>query len=283
MSAPGGDEAGAGDGQGTDRPFSSTRKGLFMKLKGKVAVVTGASKGIGKGIALRYAEEGAAVVLASRSMDLLSAIVEEVRAKGGKGLALPVDVTSPESVQSVVDKTVEEFGRLDVMVNNAGIAMVHASEALPPADWERALKTDLFGVFYGCQSAARQMMKQKDGGCIINITSTYGEAPIPMRAAYCTSKAGANMLTRVLASEWAPKNIRVNAIAPGYIRTDLVQGLIDQGSLHVDAIKKRTPQGRIGEVEDLEGLAVFLANDESRYMTGSIVTVDGGWTAYGYV
>jgi NAD(P)-dependent dehydrogenase (short-subunit alcohol dehydrogenase family) len=127
------------------------------------------------------------------------------------------------------------------------------------------------------------MMKQEDGGCIINITSMYGEAAIPLRAAYCTSKAGANMLTKLLASEWAQKNIRVNAIAPGYIRTDLVQGLIDQGSLPVDAIKKRTPQGRIGEVEDVVGLAVYLAGDESKYMTGSIVTVDGGWTAYGYL
>ena len=254
-----------------------------MKLKNKVAIITGASKGIGKGIAERYAEEGAAVVLASRSMDLLSSIAEDIRKKGGRALAVPVDVTSPESVQAVVDKTVDEYGRLDVMVNNAGISMANPSEDLAPADWERALKTDLFGVFFGCQSAAKQMLAQKDGGCIINITSIYGLVAAPMRAAYCSSKAGANMLTKVLASEWAQKNIRVNAIAPGYVRTELVQGIIDKGMLPLGAIEKRTPQGRIGEVEDIVGLAVFLAGDESSYMTGSIVTIDGGWTAYGYL
>ena len=254
-----------------------------MKLKNKVAIITGASKGIGKGIAERYAEEGAAVVLASRSMDLLSSIAGDIRKKGGRALAVPVDVTSPESVQAVVDKTVDEYGRLDVMVNNAGISMANPSEDLAPADWERALKTDLFGVFFGCQSAAKQMLAQKDGGCIINITSIYGLVAAPMRAAYCSSKAGANMLTKVLASEWAQKNIRVNAIAPGYVRTELVQGIIDKGMLPLGAIEKRTPQGRIGEVEDIVGLAVFLAGDESRYMTGAIVTVDGGWTAYGYL
>jgi len=254
----------------------------FMKLKDKVAIITGASKGIGKGIAMRYSQEGAKVVLASRSMDLLSSIVDDIRKAHGQALALPVDVRSPESIQAVVDNTVEEYGKLDIMVNNAGISMAHSSEDLSPDDWTRAVETDLFGVFYGCQSAARQMMKQ-DGGCIINNTSVYGIVAAPMRAAYCASKAGANMLTKVLAIEWAGKNIRVNAIAPGYVRTELVQGVIDQGVLDTDAIKKRTPQGRMGEVEDLMGLAVYLASDEASFMTGSIVNIDGGWAAYGYL
>jgi 3-oxoacyl-[acyl-carrier protein] reductase len=254
----------------------------FMKLKNKVGLVTGASKGIGKGIALRYSREGAKVVLASRSMDLLSAIADEIRSTGGQALALPVDVRKPNNIQEVVDRTVEEYGQLDIMVNNAGISMAHPSEDLSPEDWTRAVETDLFGVFYGCQSAARQMMEQ-GGGCIINITSAYGIVAAPMRAAYCASKAGANMLTKVLAIEWAEKNIRVNAIAPGYIRTELVQGVIDKGMLPVGAIEKRTPQGRIGEVEDVLGTAVFLASDEASFTTGSIVSVDGGWTAYGYL
>ncbi len=254
-----------------------------MKLEGKVAMVTGASKGIGKGIANRYVQEGAAVVLASRSEDLLDSIARQIRDSGGRALALSLDVTSPESVDAVVQRAVDEFGRLDVMVNNAGISMVRPSEDLEPEDWQRALETDLFGVFYGCRSAARRMIDQGTGGCIINITSMYGIVAAPMRAAYCASKAGANMLTRVLATEWAGKNIRVNAIAPGYIRTDLVQGLMDKGMLPVDAIRKRTPQGRIGEVSDLLGVAVLLASDESSFMTGSIIPVDGGWTAYGYL
>jgi NAD(P)-dependent dehydrogenase (short-subunit alcohol dehydrogenase family) len=253
-----------------------------MRLDKKVAVVTGASKGIGKGIALRYAQEGAKVVVTSRSTDLLAALVEEIKGSGGEALALPVDVRSAQSVQGVVDETVKAYGRLDVMVNNAGISMVKASEDLSPEDWTRALETDLFGVFYGCQSAARQMMKQ-DGGAIINITSCYGIVAVPMRAAYCASKAGANHLTKVLAVEWAAKNIRVNAIAPGYVRTELVQDVIDRGLIPLEAIKKRTPQGRMGEVEDLLGLAVYMASDESSFMTGSVVSIDGGWTAYGYL
>ena len=195
---------------------------------------------------------------------------------------MPVDVRKPESVQEAVDKTVEEYGQLDIMVNNAGISMAHPSEDLSPKDWASAIETDLSGVFYGCQSAAKQMMRQ-DGGCIINNTSIYGLVAAPMRAAYCGSKAGANMLTKVLAIEWADKNIRVNAIAPGYIRTELVQGIIDKGILDVAAIEKRTPKGRMGEVKDLLEIAVYLASDEASFMTGSIVTIDGGWTAYGYL
>ncbi len=254
-----------------------------MKLRDKVAIITGASKGIGKAIAVRYAEEGAAVVVASRSEDLLASIAQQIRDSGSRALALPLDVRRPESVEAVVQKTVSEFGRLDIMVNNAGISMAHPSEDLKPEDWQGALETDLSGVFYGCQSAAKQMIAQGTGGGIINITSVYGLVAAPMRAAYCASKAGANMLTKLLASEWAGKNIRVNAIAPGYIRTELVQGVIDKGMLPLGAIEKRTPQGRIGEVSDLLGVAVLLASDESAFMTGSIVTVDGGWTAYGYL
>jgi 3-oxoacyl-[acyl-carrier protein] reductase len=253
-----------------------------MKLSGKVAIITGASKGIGKGIAVRYAREGASVVLASRSLDLLASIAGQIQQEGGKALALEVDVRRHESVEAMVDKTVKQFGRLDIMVNNAGISMAHPSEDLSPQDWQRALDTDLSGVFFGCQCAARRMIPQ-GGGCIINITSVYGLVAAPGRAAYCASKAAGNMLTKVLAVEWAKKNIRVNAIAPGYFRTELVQGVIDKGMLPLGAIEKRTPLGRIGEVQDLLGLAVYLASDESSFMTGSVINIDGGWEAYGYL
>lgn len=253
-----------------------------MKLEGKVALVTGASKGIGKGIAVRYAKEGAKVVVASRSMDLLKSVADEIARDGGWALALTVDVRDPASVQEAVDKTTQACGRLDIMVNNAGIAMAHPSESLPTEDWRRAVETDLDGVFYGCQSAGRQMMRQ-GGGCIINITSMFGIVAAPMRAAYCASKAAANMLTKVLAAEWAGRNIRVNAIAPGYIRTELVQGVIDKGIVSLEALSKRTPQGRIGEVEDVLEAAVYLASDGARFVTGSVLTIDGGWTAYGYL
>jgi len=253
-----------------------------MKLEGKVAVITGASKGIGKGIAIRYAQEGAAVVLASRSLDLLQSIAHQIHQEGGKALALEVDVRRYESVQELVDRAGQHFGRLDIMVNNAGISMAHPSEELSPKDWQRAIDTDLSGVFYGCQCSARKMIPQ-GGGCIINITSVYGLVAAPLRAAYCASKAACNMLTKVLAIEWAKKGIRVNGIAPGYFRTEMVQGVIDRGILPLEAIEKRTPLGRIGEIPELLGLAVYLASDESGFMTGSVVNIDGGWEAYGYL
>ncbi len=254
----------------------------MLKLAGKVAIVTGASKGIGKGIALRYAREGASVVLASHSLDLLSGVADQIARGAGKALPLEVDVTNPQSVEALVKKSVEYFGHLDVMVNNAGISVVGPSAELSPREFNRALETDLCGVFYGCQSAGRVMISH-GGGSIINITSMYGRVAAPGRVAYCVSKAGANMLTRVLAAEWAKYKIRVNAVAPGYVRTELVQSVIDKGLLPLEGVLKRTPLGRIGEVEDIMGLAVYLAADESAFMTGSILHIDGGWEAYGYI
>lgn len=254
-----------------------------MKLENKAALITGASKGIGKGIAERYAKEGAAVMLASRSEELLAELKGQIQAAGGKAEYCILDVRRPESIQSAVDSTVETFGQLDIMVNNAGVSMVHPSETLSTENWVNTMETDLFGVFYGCQSAGRQMMTQQEGGCIINVSSMYGSVAAPMRTAYCTSKAGVNMMTKTLAVEWAEKKIRLNCIAPGYIKTELVQDLINKGILPVEALEKRTPQGRIGEITDVLGAAAFLASDEASYITGSIITMDGGWSANGYL
>ncbi|MBI9085499.1 MAG: SDR family oxidoreductase [Desulfobacterales bacterium] len=253
-----------------------------MKLQNKIALVTGASKGVGKAIALRFCAEGAAVVLASRSMDALSEISEQINGNGGRSLAVSLDVTDPVSVQHAVDITVEAFGRLDIMVNNAGMSMTLPTMDLTPEQWRLAVETDLFGVFYGCQSAGRQMVKQ-GGGTIINISSIFGRNAAPMRAAYCASKAAVDMLTKVMAAEWAEHHIRVNAIAPGYVRTELVQELIDRKVFALEDIEKRTPQGRIGTVDDITEAVVFAAIDESSFMTGSILTMDGGWSAYGYL
>jgi 3-oxoacyl-[acyl-carrier protein] reductase len=255
-----------------------------VKLKGKTALITGASKGIGKGIAERFAEEGAKVVIASRSLTALNEVKKELNGKGYEDvLAHPVDVRDPDSVEAMVEMTVSYFGRLDIMVNNAGVSMIGPSESLSTKDWCFAIETDLYGVFFGCQSAANRMIRQKGGGCIINISSIYGELAAPGRAAYCASKAGVNMLTKVLAAEWSKNGIRVNAIAPGYIRTDLMQRAIDQGLMQLEPLIRRTPQRRIGEVVDIAELAVYLASDLSSFMTGTIVVMDGGWSAYGYV
>ncbi|HNY73514.1 MAG: 3-oxoacyl-ACP reductase FabG [Smithella sp.] len=253
-----------------------------MKLKNKVAVVTGASKGIGKAVALAFAREGASVVPASRTPAALEDVVREIRAAGGEASAVSVDVRSVDSINALVKKAVDRYGRLDLLVNNAGITMGGPSEDLAPEDWRAALETDLFGVFYACQAAARVMIPQ-GGGNIINISSVNGILAAPRRAAYCASKAAVNELTKVLAIEWADRKIRVNAIAPGYVRTELVEDVIHKGAISLEAILKRTPQGRIGEVGDIASLAVYMAGDESSYMTGSIVNIDGGWLAYGYL
>ncbi len=253
-----------------------------MKIENKVAIVTGASKGIGKAIATRFAREGASLVVASRSRDALEKVAHEIKSAGGEALVVTVDVRNADSTDELVKKTVSHYGRLDLLVNNAGITMGGASEELSPEDWRTAMETDLFGVFFACQAAARVMIPQGSGN-IINISSVNGILAAPRRAAYCSSKAGVNALTKVLAIEWADRNIRVNAIAPGYVRTELVQDVIDKGAISMEAILRRTPQHRIGEVEDIAGLAVYMASDESSYMTGSIVTIDGGWTAYGYL
>lgn len=253
-----------------------------MKLQNKIALVTGASKGLGKGIAKRFSAEGAVVVLASRNLTHLEIVEKEITASGRQSHSLEVDVRNLKSIQNAVEQTVDRYDRLDILVNNAGVSMVRSSEELKPEEWNLAIETNLSGVFFGCQAAACQMLKQ-GGGCIINISSMYGSAASPMRAAYCTSKAGVEMLTKVLAVEWAKQNIRVNAIAPGYLRTELVQELIDQGKLAPEALEKRTPQGRIGDVKDIVGAAVYLASEEASYTTGSIITIDGGWTAYGYI
>jgi 3-oxoacyl-[acyl-carrier protein] reductase len=257
-------------------------KGSPMKLENKIALVTGASKGLGKAIALRYCAEGATVLLASRNKASLAEISDQINSSGGYALAVSMDVTDPVSVQQAVDHAVENFGRLDIMVNNAGISMIVPTVELSPDQWRATMETNLFGVFYGCRSAGQQMIKQ-GGGCIINMSSILGQNAAPMRAAYSTSKSAVNMLTKVLAIEWAKEKIRVNAIAPGYIRTEMVQKSIDQDLFSLKEIEKRTPLGRMGNVGDIAEAALFVASDAASFMTGEIMTIDGGWTAYGYL
>jgi len=253
-----------------------------MRLRRLAAVVTGASRGIGEDIATRYSEEGANVMLCSRNEALLSNVKGKIEERGGSASYMVADVGNPEEIDKVIAETVKLYGKLDIMVNNAGISMVRPSEELTTEDWKAAFDTNLFGMFYGCRAAAQQMIPN-GGGCIINITSIFGSSPVPMRAAYCTSKAGGNMLTKVLAAEWADRNIRVNAIAPGYIETELVQNAMNKGLIEVEKIKRRTPQRRMGCAEDVSRLAVYLASEEASFMTGAIVTIDGGWLAYGFV
>lgn len=247
-----------------------------MRLYGQVALVTGAGRGIGRGIALGFAREGAHVALLSRTRAELVAVAAEIEGLGRHTLPLVADVRDEVALRAAVDQVVATFGRLDILVNSAGISMVAPSLNLPLAEWQRCIDTNLTGTFLACQAAARHMRLQRRGK-IINISSIHCEATYPQRAAYAASKGAIRMLTRALGIEWARYGINVNAIAPGQTRTPLQEKLIAQGVLNLDAVIARTPIGRIAEVADVVGPAIFLASAESDFLVGQTIVVDGGY------
>ena len=255
-----------------------------MRLKGKIALVTGAGRGIGGAIARGFAREGADVALVSRTAVQLQAQTDWISANtSSRALVLEADVADPEQAQRAVEQTLEAFGRIDVLVNAAGITMVAPSESLAYEDWQKCLRINLDGTFHFCQQVGRDMIRRGEGGSIINITSVVAHAGIPQRAAYAASKGGVMQLTQNLAVEWARHRIRVNAISPGFIRTEIVEELIRRGVHRPEKLEARIPLGRMGTPDDLVGPAVFLASDESAYITGVVLKVDGGWLANGYV
>jgi len=248
-----------------------------MRLDGKVAVVTGGGRGIGKGAALALAEAGADVVLASRNGANLERVAEEIRGFGRQALAVPTDVSRSEDIDAMVGRAVETFGKVDVLVNNAGMNVRVPAIEYREEDWDRVLNVNLKAVFLCCQAAGRHMMQQGSGK-IINIasmTSVIGVSTIP---AYCASKGGIVQLTKTLAVEWAPHRINVNAVGPGFIRTDLTEPL-QQDPERSNWILGRIPMGRWGTPDDLKGAFVFLASAASDYVTGTALFVDGGWLA----
>ena len=254
----------------------------MSRLAGKVALITGAGRGIGHGIALGYAREGADLVLVSRTEAEITAVAKEVEALGREALPAVADVRDAAAVRSVVEQALLTFGRIDVLVNAAGIPMVAPSAELPLEDWQRTIDINLTGTFLCCQAVGRTMIAQGHGA-IINIGSLQSFQGFPQRVAYAASKGGIMQLTKALAVEWAPLGVRVNAIAPGWIRTPLQDRLVAEGKLDRTPIIERTPARRVGEVTDIVGPAIFLASDESAFVIGETLVVDGGWLAYGYL
>lgn len=251
-----------------------------MKLGGRVAVVTGSSMGIGEGIAAAFLREGARVVVNSRDQRRADEAAARLSRGGGETVALAADVSTRAGVERLVEGAVSRWGRLDVMVNNAGTSMIAPSVELGEADWRRTIDLNLTGAFLGCQVAARVMLPRR-AGAIINIGSILGELGLPKRAAYCASKHGLVGLTKVLGVEWGRQGVRVNCINPGYIKTPMDVHDQSVGDYTDADITRRTPAGRFGSVEDVARVAVWLVSDDAAYVTGTSIDVDGGWVVYG--
>ncbi len=249
------------------------------RLKGKVAIVTGSNRGIGKGIAIAFAKEGCKVVVNSHkdSKDAYD-IVNEIKKLGADAIFVVADVSKEKDMKNLVKKAVDKFGKLDIMVNNAGILVFGTVRELTEKDWDRQMDVNLKGVFFGTKYAVEQMLKQGKGGRIINISSIAGLVGFPGISAYCASKGGVSELTREVALDCAKYGITVNAIDPGVIVTDMTKDMLNNAETS-KMMLENTPVGRFGQPEDIGNAAVFLALDESSFITGHNLVVDGGWTA----
>jgi 3-oxoacyl-[acyl-carrier protein] reductase len=245
-------------------------------MHGRVAVVTGAGRGLGAAIAEELAARGAVVVVADVDRDL----AEATAARLPDASAVVADVTDPLAVNALFDEVARANGRVDVLVNNAGVGAVAPSEQLAPEVWSRTLAVNLTGTFLCAQAAARHMLPA-GRGVIVNIASLFGATGMPMRAAYAASKHAVVGLTKVLATEWAGRGIRVVAVEPAYVRTALDDADQVAGGYTTADIERRTPMGRYAEPAEIARVVAFLASDDASYVTGSEIAVDGGWLAYG--
>lgn len=253
-----------------------------MKLEGKVALVTGAARGIGRSIALLFAKEGAHLILDDILEDKVREVAEEIKGFGGEALPVKADVSKSDQVAFMVSKAMDRFNRIDVLVNNAGVNETGLAEDFAEHSWDNVLGTDLKGVFLCSQVVGREMIKKRQGS-IVNISSIAGFNALPGRVGYCSAKSAIIMLTKVLAIEWAKHNIRVNAVAPGYVRTKMIEEMMELGVLDEKKITQRTPMQRISHPDEIARIVLTLSSEESSYITGATISVDGGWVAYGYI
>ncbi len=251
----------------------------LFDLSDRVAVVVGGTSGIGRVLALGLADAGAHVVASARRVDAVASVADEIEQRGRRTIRHSVDVRDRASLELLRSQVVDTFGRVDILVNCAGITARAPSIEVDDQDWERVIDVNLNGTMRSCQVFGAAMLDQQ-AGSIINIASLASFVGLFEVASYTASKAGVAGLTRALAVEWAPRGVRVNAIAPGVFRTDLNRALLD-GTARGQEFRQRTPMGRFGRIEELTGAAVFLASDAASYVCGTVLTVDGGFLASG--
>ncbi len=255
---------------------------MQVNLTGKVVVVTSGGGAIGSAMCKAFAANGAKVCIAGRTRSSLEAVVDEIKSLGGEAVAVVTDVSDRDSAANMIKETVAAFGRLDCLVNNAGING-GPDQRKPIQDyddelWKNIINVDLNGVYYCSKPAIKQMEKQGEGGCIINIGSITGLTPLRLQCAFTAAKAGVFNLSKAMALELSDINIRVNAIAPGSIMFEGTRKLFYADKERAEAMLSHIPMHRAGTPEEIAGMALFLASDEASYMTGAVVTIDGGWT-----
>jgi NAD(P)-dependent dehydrogenase (short-subunit alcohol dehydrogenase family) len=252
----------------------------LFSLSNRVAIVTGAARGLGQALAHGLSDAGARVVLGDLNEEGAHQTAERIAAGGGQAVACHVDVADPESCEALVRFAVAAYGRVDVLVNNAGIDIIEPVGEVTAEAWARVIDVDLRGVLNASQSAVRQMLAQGGGGSIVSISSIAAIVGIPGLASYSAAKGGVNLLTKVMAVELAPKGIRVNAVAPGYLENIMEGAKAEHANPATEIrIRARTPLGRRARLSELVGPVVFLASDAASYVTGTVLAVDGGYTA----
>jgi NAD(P)-dependent dehydrogenase (short-subunit alcohol dehydrogenase family) len=251
----------------------------LFNLDGKIALVVGGHGGIGKAIALGLADAGADVIVTSRNIEALKGVVEEIKSKGKKSMAVAVDIVNEKPVNDMVNKIMEAFGRIDILVNAAGLAIRKPADTFPIDEWQQVMDINTRGTFLCCQVVGRVMLKQKSGR-IINVSSVRGRYGLPANyAAYCASKGAVDTLTRTLACEWAKSNVLVNAVAPTVVETDLTKSALADPA-YAKQMKDRIPMGRWAMPDDIVGPVIFFASEAASFVTGQILYIDGGVTTW---